>query len=453
MNPSIDDPIAALATPMGSSALAVIRTSGAGSLEALSRLLKDGRELNKTRGGTVHRATIRDGAEEVDEVLISVFRAPRSYTGEDGAEITCHGSLPVIRRILTLLSRSGFRDAGPGEFTQRAFLNGKMDLTRAEAVNEIVRAKTDRARSLALQRLSGAVEKRISEARSALVDLRAGIEVRLDYPEDEAGAKAVDRIRLREAREILAGLSRTYRRGRIFQEGASVVISGATNAGKSSLFNLLLREDRAIVSEVHGTTRDFLEGLVAIEGIPVRLIDTAGMRAPKDAVEAEGIRRAEEAVAGAELVLYLVDSSAGITGTDEDFLPRKGGLPRPAPVLPIWNKIDLAGGSPAPDGFIPVSSLTGEGIEALEERIADVLLDGASTEGAEPLIDSERQKVLLERAEEALGRFEESLDRGAALDLLAVDLADALEALGEITGEVTSAEILERMFSTFCVGK
>ena len=439
---------------MGSSALAVIRTSGAGSLEALSRLLKGGRELKKARGGTVHKALICDGVEELDEVLISVFQAPRSYTGEDGAEITCHGSLPVIRKLLSLLKRSGFRDAGPGEFTQRAFLNGKMDLTRAEAVNEIVRAKTDRARALALQRLSGAVENRISEVRGALVDLRAGIEVRLDFPEDEAGAEAVDRRRLREAREMLAGLARTYRRGRIFQEGASVVISGATNAGKSSLFNLLLKQDRAIVSEVHGTTRDFLEGLVGIEGIPVRLMDTAGMRAPKDAVEAEGIRRAEEAIEGAELVLYLVDSGAGITRADGEFLSRGGGRPPlQAPVLPVWNKVDLAGRCPAPEGFIPVSSLTGQGIEALEERIAAVLLDGASSEGAEPLIDSERQKVLLERAEEALGRFEESLDRGAALDLLAVDLAEALEALGEITGEVTSAEILERIFSTFCVGK
>jgi tRNA modification GTPase len=438
---------------MGSSALAVIRTSGAGSLEALSRLLKNGGDLRAADGGTVHRAVIRDGVEEIDEVLISVFKAPRSYTGEDSAEITCHGSLPVIRRLLSLLSRSGFRDAGPGEFTQRAFLNGKMDLTRAEAVNEIVRAKTDRARALALQRLSGAIEERIAGARDALLDLRAGIEVKLDYPEEDSGPDAADRRRLREARSILEGLTRTYKSGRIFQEGAGVAIAGATNAGKSSLFNFLLKQDRAIVSEVHGTTRDFLEGLVGIEGIPVRLIDTAGMRRPTDALEAEGIRRAGEVISEADLVLYLVDSGAGITPADREFLSKRSGAGDGAAVLGVWNKIDLPGGTAAPEGFIPVSARTGQGIDVLEKRIASALLDGASTETAEPLIDSERQKLLLERADAALGRFEESLDRGIALDLLAVDLAEALEALGEITGEVTSAEILERMFSAFCVGK
>ncbi len=439
---------------MGSSALAVIRTSGAGSLEALSRLLSGRADLASAAGGTARVAVIRDGEEEIDQALITVFKAPRSYTGEDGAEISCHGSLPVIGRILSLLSRSGFRAAGPGEFTQRAFLNGKMDLTRAEAVNEIVRAKTDRARSLALQRLSGAVEKRIGEARDALVDLRAGIEVRLDYPEDDSGAEKADAGLLEKARGILRGLTRSYRNGRVFQEGAAAAIAGATNAGKSSLFNALLRQDRAIVSEAHGTTRDFLEGLVAVKGIPVRFIDTAGIRPPADAVEAEGIRRAEGVISGADLVLYLVDAAAGISGADADFLGRRGAPDAPsAPVLRVWNKVDLKGSGPAPEGFIAVSALTGQGLGELEEKIASALLDGGPSETGEPLIDSERQKVLLDRADAALGRFQEGLEAGAALDLAAVDLAEALEALGEITGEVTTAEILERMFSSFCVGK
>ena len=236
---SPDDPIAALATAAVSSALAVIRVSGKDSLRHLSPLLRGGRDLGALQGHTVHHALVRDGEEDVDDVLLAVYKGPRSYTGEDGAEIFCHGSLPVIQSILSLLLRSGFRAAGPGEFTQRAFLNGRMDLTRAEAVNEIVRARTDRARGLALQRLNGAIETRIRSAREALLDLKAGLEVMIDYPDDEQG-DSIDTGRLDEAMRLLEGLTRTYRQGRIYQEGVSITIAGATNAGKSSLFNLLL---------------------------------------------------------------------------------------------------------------------------------------------------------------------------------------------------------------------
>jgi tRNA modification GTPase len=346
-----------------------------------------------------------------------------------------------------VLTRAGFRPAGPGEFTQRAFLNGKMDLTRAEAVNEIVRARTDRARGLALQRLTGAIEARIREARGALLDLRAGLEVQIDYPDEEAGTQGTDRAALGRAVSLLEGLTRTYRRGRIYQEGVSVAIAGATNSGKSSLFNLLLKQDRAIVSEIHGTTRDYIEASLGIEGIPVRLFDTAGLRRTRDPLEAEGIRRAREVVAAADLVLYLVDSRTGVAPADTELLSRRSG------VLGVWNKIDLPGVGPAPAGFVPLSSLTGEGIDSLQSAIASALLAGTAAESGEPLIDSERQKLLIERALASLAAFSAGLDRGLPLDLLAVDLAEALDSLGEITGEVTSSEILERMFSSFCVGK
>jgi tRNA modification GTPase len=459
---SIDDPIAALATPMASSALAVIRTSGQGSLALLSSLLKGKMDLNAADGHTLHRCVIRDGEEDVDDVLVSVFKAPRSYTGEDGAEITCHGSIPVIRRIISLLSRSGFRPAGPGEFTQRAFLNGKMDLTKAEAVNEIVRARTDRARSLALQRLAGSIETKIHDVRDLLVDLRAAIEVQLDYPEEEEGGEALDRGKLARARSLLEGLIRGYRRGRIYQEGVAVAIAGATNSGKSSLFNLLLKQDRAIVSEVHGTTRDYLEGTIDLEGVPIRLFDTAGIRDTRDRLETEGIRRTEEIIQGADLVLYMVDSQAGLGPMDRQLLRKWGdgqdeeaeGVERArARPIKVWNKIDLPQRDPVPRGFIPVSSLTGKGIDDLEAALASAILAGTSEEAGAPLIDSERQRALIERALDALERFAGSLERGVAFDLLAVDLSDALEAIGEITGEVSSAEILERMFSNFCVGK
>ena len=454
-----DDPIAALATPAAPSALAVIRVSGPGSLAMLSPLLRGGPGLEAAPGHTIHLRTVTDGDEDVDQVMVAVYRAPRSYTGEDGAELFCHGSMPVIQRMLALLSREGFRPAGPGEFTQRAFLNGRMDLTRAEAVNEIVRARTDKARGLALQRLSGAIEGQIRAARELLVGIRAALEVGIDYPDDEDGSAPFEADGLEEATSILEGLVRTYRRGRIYQEGISAAIAGATNSGKSSLFNLLLRQERAIVSEIHGTTRDYLEGMVSVEGIPVRLIDTAGLRQSADPLEVEGMRRAAEVVRAADLVVYLVDSQVGVRSADEALLAGLG-----CPVIRVWNKVDIARAgapagaaartpTPAPPGFIPLSAVTGEGVGDLERAIAAAVLAGTSGEAGEPLIDSERQRDCIGRALESLVRFRGDREKGTPPDLLAVDLAEALSALGEITGEVTTAEILDRMFSTFCVGK
>ena len=286
-----DDPIAALATPLVSSALAVIRVSGEGSLRLLSQLVKGGQPAQERPGNSINRCIIRDGDEDVDEVMLAVYRAPRSYTGEDSAEIISHGSIPVIQRLLSVLTRGGFRPAGPGEFTQRAFLNGRMDLTRAEAVNEIVRARTDRARALALQRLSGAIETRIKAARDGLVELRAGLEAAIDYPDDVHETDSMSGSTLDQVIAVLLGLTHTFRQGHIYQEGVTVAIAGATNSGKSSLFNAMLRQERAIVSEVHGTTRDWLEGSVSLEGIPVRLFDTAGLRDTTDPLEAEGMTK------------------------------------------------------------------------------------------------------------------------------------------------------------------
>ena len=447
---SPDDPIVALATPPASSALAVIRISGAGSLRSLSALLRGAPDLEAAAGHTIRYAVVLDGTEPVDEVMVAIYQAPRSYTGEQGAEIFCHGGIPVVRHLLSLLTRSGFRQAGPGEFTQRAFLNGRMDLTRAEAVNEIVRARSDRARGLALERLHGAIESRIRSARDALADVRASLEVMIDYPEEELEGDTLNESRLAEAEALLAGLAATYRTGRIYQEGVTVAVAGATNAGKSSLFNALLRQDRAIVSEIHGTTRDWLEGQVSVEGVPVRLFDTAGLRATVDPLETEGMRRTEEVIRGADLVLFLVDATVGVSETDRTHVERLRADGRP--VLLLWNKTDLAVGAP-PDGFLPVSAATGAGLRALEQAMATAILGGAAGEPGQPLIDSERQRDLLQRALAAVARFRRARAAGTSADLLAADLTDALDALGEITGEVSSAEILERMFASFCVGK
>jgi tRNA modification GTPase len=450
VQPGLDDPIFALATPFAPSALALVRVSGTGSLGLLSAVLRGAPALEKAPGHSLRRVTVVDGAEPLDDALVAVYRAPRSYTGEDSAEITCHGGLPVIQRILSLLARSGFREAGPGEFTQRAFLNGRMDLTRAEAVNEIVRARTDRARSLALQRLSGLLQSKIEAVRDDLLGVQAALEACLDYPEDDHGA-AVDTAVIDRSAAELSALADTCARGRIYQEGVSVALAGATNSGKSSLFNQLLRQDRAIVSEVHGTTRDWLEAALDVEGIPVRLYDTAGTRDNGDPLEREGMRRTSEVVRGADLVVYLLDSCRGVTPADE--VAMEAVKASGARLLGVWNKIDLERTLPCPEGFVSVSALTGEGLERLEAALAAALLTGTSDAGGGPLLDSERQRDLLRKALNELARFREDLGRGLPLDVLAVGLREALDALGGITGGVTSADVLERLFSTFCVGK
>jgi tRNA modification GTPase len=447
------DAIAALATPWGESALAVVRVSGPGALDLLGRVFTA--RLQQAPGHSLHHGRLIDPfsaspPEQIDEVLVAVYRAPRSFTGEEAAEIFTHGSPVILRRVLALLAQAGFRQAGPGEFTLRAFLHGKLDLTEAEAVNELVRARTDRARALALRRLSGSVEGEIRQLKERLVDILAAVEVGLDYPEEELPAMLVPEGELESLERDLAALAGSYRIGRLYQEGVSAVLAGRTNCGKSTLFNRLLREERAIVSESPGTTRDYLEGLISLEGIPVRLYDTAGYRSPADAVEREGIRRTDAIVNEARLVLYLVDSAEGLTGLDRQFLEAGSGDGR---LIRVWTKTDL-GAQPCPPGFLPVSAQEGQGIDELARAMTGRILDGPGLSGEEaPVIDSLRQKEALDRALEALRAFRRGMEERRPLDLAAVDLKEALDALGEITGEVTSQDILNAIFSRFCVGK
>jgi tRNA modification GTPase len=446
------EPIAALATPWGQSALAVVRVSGPGSLGLLERVCTA--PLQEAPGHSLRRGRLIDRfskpPEPIDEVLVAVYRAPRSFTGEEAAEIFTHGSPVILRRVLALLFQAGFRQAGPGEFTLRAFLNGKLDLTEAEAVNELVRAKTDRARALALRRLSGSVEGKIRQIKERLVGLLAAVEARLDYPEEELPGELAPAAELEGLERELESLAASYRIGRIYQEGVSAVLAGRTNSGKSTLFNRLLREERAIVDGEPGTTRDYLEGLIELEGVPVRLYDTAGYRNAAGAVEREGIKRTDAIVAEAQLVLYLVDSSEGLAALDEEFLSQNAGDGR---LIRVWTKTDL-GDRACPPGFLPVSAREGRGIAELAGAMTERILAGTGPSGDEaPVIDSLRQKELLERALQAWRAFRRGLEERLALDLAAVDLKEALDALGEITGEVTSQDILNAVFSRFCVGK
>ena len=446
-----EDMIAALATPWGESAIAVIRTTGQGCIEALSAAFDAGKPLDKAAPYTMNYGILKDpgSGKKIDEIIAGVYKKPRSYTGQDMVEIFCHGSMAGITEILKMLRSVGFRDAKPGEFTLRAFLNGKMDLTRAEAVNEIIKSKSTKAMDLALQRLSGTVFNRIDLVKNMIAEILAEIELQLDYAEDEADPEAaLDEEKIEKAVSLLKELSATYRVGKIIQDGVSVVLAGKTNAGKSSLFNLFNKTERSIVSEHHGTTRDYIESFFLIGGIPVKLYDTAGLRDSDNPVEEQGIKKSIEIIEKSDIILYLIDGNIGL---DNDDVSRISSFD-PNKLIKIWNKADIAF-EKSHDDFISISALTGEGFKELEAEIKKRI-------GLEKIeitdcvvIDSERQKNLIEAALASLLSALTSIRENTPLDLIAVDIKEALDSLGEITGEITSSDILELMFSKFCVGK
>ncbi|MDR2102070.1 MAG: tRNA uridine-5-carboxymethylaminomethyl(34) synthesis GTPase MnmE [Treponema sp.] len=501
-------PIAAHATPLAESALAVIRTSGKDAIKKTAAVFSRPGALLETPGNTIVHGWImfpaaedRDGTgagKKIDEVLVSVYRAPRSFTGEDGTDISCHGGIAAARGVMEALKAAGFRDALPGEFTFRAFMNGKLDLTRAESVMELVSAKTGRGRDRAVGRLSGTLEGEIQGIKNLLVRTLAETELFLDYSEEDLPAAGADpggitageaegrlpgRASVEEVRERLRALAASYKRERLYREGALVAIAGRPNAGKSSLFNLLLREDRSIVTDIPGTTRDWIEAWIALEGIPIRLADTAGLHASRDPVEKLGIARSRELLEGADLILYLIDGTGEITGEDRAFFRDFGNAIRDGavkdgavfdgcvrddavsngmakPLIVVRNKIDLAPTPPWGITSLGVSAKTGEGIPELTAAISAALEAAAGDggelpgEGKTPAgLGTLRQKELVDRAAAAVEEALSLADRRAPLDLIAPLLREGADALGEITGEVSTAEILETMFSRFCVGK
>ena len=412
--------------------------------------------LRAARGHSLVHGFLQDPGtgERLDEVLVSVFRAPQSPTGEDGVEFSCHGSPAVARAALRALESAGFLPALPGEFSFRAFLHGKTDLARAEAVQELVLARTDGARTEALRRLEGGLSRRISAAREQLISVLAEVQAGLDYGEDESETDSeLDPGPLVRLNGELSTLIESYAAGRLHGEGARVVVAGRPNAGKSSLFNLLLREERSIVAAEPGTTRDWIEARVEVEGMYLRLIDTAGLRATDSGVEAQGVARSRRLAMEAEALIYVVDGTAGLDSEDEVFLSGR------IDAIRVWNKVDSPACSPAPDGFIPLSAIEGLGLEALVRSLVEGLRRGfgfgPAAPGAEAriLVASERQKRLLEEAREAIESALAGIRTHIPLDALSLDLQAAADALGGITGEITSTEVLEAVFSRFCVGK
>jgi tRNA modification GTPase len=475
-----ETPIAALATAPAICALSVIRLSGRGSLELLSKVFSRPRALLKAAGNTIVYGWMVEAASSptapppaaspsavpppaasspprrLDEVLISVYRAPGSYTGEDGADISCHGGLTTVKTIMAALLDAGFRGALPGEFSFRAFINGKLDLTRAESVMEIVGAKSDAGLDQAVRRLSGVLETEINAIKELLVHALAETELNLDYSEVDGVDSVRDglpaRAQVEQALGKLDALAEHYSYDKLCRDGALVVLAGKPNAGKSSLFNLLIREERSIVTATPGTTRDWIEGWISLGGIPVRLVDTAGLREADGEIEKIGIERSRQLLTAADITLYILDGT-NFEKDDAAYRDAPRLIQTPETVIFVWNKADIAP-PPEKSAFLPVSAKTGFGLAALLARIEEQLgaLAGGHERGGAG-IGTERQKKLIETAREALRATLEMADGGEPLDLIAPNLREAVDALGMITGEVSTDDILEKMFSQFCVGK
>ena len=442
------DVIYALATAWARSAIAVVRVSGEGCIAMLAKAVRSRRDVTKLGGNRAVYCTLadpRDGAP-VDDVVLTLYRDGHGYTGEEAVEISCHGGLQVVRSVLELMGNLGFRQALPGEFTLRAFLHGKMDLTRAEAVNELINAQGRTGKTMALNRLNGALFRRINEIKAIIVDVMSIVEVQLDYSDDEIGEDLeFPSAKLDSAVTELRRIASSFGTGRLYSQGARIVLAGPSNAGKSSLFNYFLKEDRSIVSGQKGTTRDYIEAMCEIRGIPVRLFDTAGFRELSESeIEEEGIRRSRSLLDAADLIIYLADSTdPGATDRTVTEDPR---------CIAVLNKSDLS--DVRMDGFLNLSVATGEGFEALCDAIASRLTeDLGSADDSALVIESARQKENILRAVQSLEAAGKAVECGLPLDLVSMDIQEALEALGELTGEVTTDDILDRIFGSFCVGK
>lgn len=444
MNAADFDTIVAPATPVGRSALAVVRVDGPAITEILKALRQEG--LPEVRRAT--RAVLRHRGVVLDECVLVRYEAPESFTGNDLLELSLHGSPAVVQGVVAACLDLGARLAGPGEFTERAVLNGKLDLVQAEAVGALIESTTTRQARLSLANLSGQLSRESLALRSALVDVMARLEAALDFSDE--GYDFIDRSEatsiVRNAVSSVEALLATYSRGRATTAGLEAVILGKPNAGKSTLLNYLVGSERAIVTPIAGTTRDVLRETVVIGGLPVHLSDTAGLRSTTDEVEAIGVERARLAAAGADLVLYLVDSTLGLDEEDREELAAVGGTAR----LVVYTKADLAA---PPSGVVAVSSVTGSGLAELMMRLQQLVEElYVAPEGA-PTVVTERQQRALGECRDALAIAADSLEAGAAEEMVAVDLRRAANSLGVLVGAISTDEVLGEIFSRFCIGK
>lgn len=453
-----NDTIAAISTAHGTGGIGIIRMSGEKAFDIASRVFKGKKNFMEMGSHTISYGKIINpvNSEIVDEVLISKMKNPNSFTREDMVEINCHGGPVIQRNLLELIVSLGARLAEPGEFTKRAFLNGRMDLSQAEAVIDIINSKTSESSRAAINQLEGKLSKKIKEARKILIELIAHIEVTVDYPEHDieevTGKKVYDDIMM--VKEKLKVLIKGFEKGRIIREGINAVIIGRPNAGKSSLMNELAGKNKAIVTDVPGTTRDIIEEYININGIPVKIVDTAGIRQTEDVVERIGVEKAEKAIEQADLVILVIDAKAGITEEDVSIL---GKLHNKKHVI-LLNKIDLIEEYKdlpllKEKNVIKASIKNDIGIDILENEITNLFLKGEINVNSEVIVTNIRHKALIDKAlkslEEACNAYENSMP----LDFITIDIKNAAESLGQITGESVSEDVMNEIFSRFCIGK
>lgn len=451
------DTITAIATPLGEGAIGIVRLSGSEAIAIAQKVFR-GKDLTTITSHTINYGHIIDPDKDeiLDEVMVTIMRAPKTFTREDVIEINTHGGIAVTNEILQLLLRQGARMAEPGEFTKRAFLNGRVDLTQAEAVMDIIRAKTDKAMNIAVKQLDGSLKHLIDNTRQEILNTLAQVEVNIDYPEYddvEEMTTALLREKTQEFQDLLESLLRTARRGKILREGIATAIIGRPNVGKSSLLNNLLREDKAIVTDIAGTTRDIIEEYVNIKGVPLKLIDTAGIRETDDIVEKIGVERSRKALSEADLVLLVLNASEPLTEQDRALLALSEMTNR----IILLNKTDLPEAIEAdelPSDVIRISVLENQNIDQIEERINQLFFDNAGIiEQDATYLSNSRHISLIEQALQALQAVNEGLEFGMPVDLLQVDMTRCWQILGEITGDAAPDELISQLFSQFCLGK
>lgn len=457
----MDKTIAAISTAMSASGIGIVRISGDEAMEVISRIYRSkngNKDIKKVKSHTIHYGFIYDGEEVVDEVLVMIMKGPRTYTGEDTVEIDCHGGVYAMKRVLETVLKNGAEIAEPGEFTKRAFLNGRLDLSQAEAVMDVIQAKNSMALKSSVEQLKGSVLRAVKEIRSKLIYHIAYIESALDDPEHislDGYPQELLEVVEKERKEI-SELLKTADDGRMIQEGIKTVILGKPNAGKSSLLNYLVGEDRAIVTEIAGTTRDILEEYISLNGITLRVIDTAGIRDTEDVVEKIGVGKARQMAEDADLILYVVDSSMPLDKNDQEIMELLKGRKS----ITIYNKTDL---TPVVDieflkektasPVIPISAVEETGISQLEDEIRRMFFQGELSFNDEVYITNARHKAALEEALESLKLVKNSIEMGMAEDFFSIDLMNAYESLGRIVGESVGEDLVNEIFSKFCVGK
>lgn len=451
--------IAAISTPRGEGGIGIVRLSGDESLGILSKIFKpkSKKDVKEIKSYTINYGHIYDGEELIDEVLVSVMKAPNTYTREDIVEINCHGGYLITQKVLELVLKSGAKIAEPGEFTRRAFLNGRLDLTQAEAVIDLIHGKTDKSISLSLNNLRGDLRDQINHLKKILLDVAAHVNVVLDYPEEGVDEPIPEHliIELHNVKDTITKLVESYDKGKMIKEGIKTAIVGKPNVGKSSLLNSILREERAIVTSIAGTTRDTIEEIINIKGIPLIMVDTAGIRKTQDEVENIGVQKSKKMLKEADLVLFVLDSSRDFSDEDREIYDSI----ESEKVIGILNKIDMEKKLDITNltkvkKWIEISALENIGIDTLENEIYNFILSENIEDSSEKLIITNiRHKSALEKTKKSIENIFETIDMGYPMDLIAVDLNDALDSLSEVTGEISSEDLLDHIFSNFCVGK